>query len=62
MRLRRVALAPSLEDLRFPPSHPLEILQGDREGQHSIGVNGQWRVCFTWTAAGAMEIELTDYH
>ena len=60
--LRRVALAPSLENLRFPPSQRLEALRGDREGQHSIRINDQWRVCFTWTAMGAIEIEITDYH
>ena len=60
--LRRVALAPSLENLRFPPSQRLEALRGDREGQHSIRVNDQWRVCFVWTEYGAIEIEITDYH
>ena len=60
--LRRVALAPSLENLRFPTSHRLEVLRGDREGQYNIRINDQWRVCFTWTPAGAMEIEITDYH
>jgi proteic killer suppression protein len=60
--LRRVALAPSLENLRFPPSQRLEALRGDREGQHSIRINDQWRVCFTWTEMGAIEIEITDYH
>ena len=60
--LRRVVLALSLEDLRFPPSHRLEVLRGNREGQHSIRINDQWRVCFTWTVAGAAEIEITDCH
>ena len=60
--LRRVVLALSLNDLRFPPSHRLEALRGDREGQHSIRINDQWRVCFTWTDEGAREIEITDYH
>ncbi len=46
----------------FPPSHRLEALRGDREGQFSIRINNQWRVCFYWTDQGAMEIEITDYH
>ena len=51
-----------LSDLRVPPSHRLEALRGDRSGQHSIRINNQWRVCFTWTDQGAMEIEVVDYH
>lgn len=62
MRLQRVVAAASLADLRVPPSHRLEKLRGDRSGQYSIRVNDQWRVCFIWTAQGAMEIEVTDYH
>ena len=54
--------AAALADLRVPPSHRLEALRGDREGQYSIRVNDQWRVCFVWTDRGAMEIEVTDYH
>lgn len=62
MRIQRVVAAVKLTDLRVPPSHRLEALRGDREGQHSIRVNDQWRVCFVWTERGAMEIEVTDYH
>ena len=62
MRLQRVVAATVLTDLRVPPSHRLEALRGDRQGQHSIRVNDQWRVCFTWTDQGAMEIEVVDYH
>ena len=62
MRLQRVVAATALTDLRSPPSHRLEALQGDRPGQHSIRINDQWRVCFVWTDQGAMEIEVTDYH
>ena len=54
--------AVALTDLRVPPSHRLEALRRDREGQHSIRINDQWRVCFVWTDLGAMEIEVTDYH
>ncbi len=62
MRLQRVVAAKSLADLRVPRSHRLESLHGDRGDQYSIRINDQWRVCFYWTAQGAMEIEVTDYH
>ena len=62
MRLQRVVAAASLTDLRIPPSHQLEALRGEREGQYSIRINDQWRVCFLWTEDGAMEIEIVDYH
>ena len=62
VRLQRVVAAAALSDLRVPPSHRLEALRGDREGQYSIRVNDQWRVCFVWTDQGAMEIEVIDYH
>lgn len=54
--------ATSLEDLRSPPGNRLEKLSGDREGQHSIRINKQWRICFVWTEAGPGEVEITDYH
>jgi toxin HigB-1 len=51
-----------LQDLRIPPGNRLERLQGDRAGQHSIRVNDQWRICFTWTDTGPTDVELVDYH
>ena len=51
-----------LDELRVPPGNRLEALDGDREGQHSIRINDQYRVCFTWTDDGAAEVEITDYH
>jgi proteic killer suppression protein len=45
-----------------PPGNRLEQLRGNRAGQHSIRINDQWRVCFTWTAAGPADVEITDYH
>jgi toxin HigB-1 len=54
--------AASLDDLRVPPGNRLEALKGDRQGQHSIRVNDQWRLCFVWTAEGPAEVELVDYH
>ena len=44
------------------PGNRLERLRGDREGQHSIRINDQWRICFTWRAGDAHHVEITDYH
>jgi len=54
--------AESLQDLRVPPGNRLEALQGDREGQFSIRVNDQWRICFRWSEGDAHDVEITDYH
>jgi proteic killer suppression protein len=51
-----------LEDLRIPPGNRLEKLSGDRDGQHSIRINQQYRICFYWTDAGPDEVEIVDYH
>ena len=61
-KLRHLELAARLDDLRVPPGNRLEALKGDRAGQHSIRVNDQWRVCFRWTAGGAEDVEIVDYH
>lgn len=61
-KLRQVAAAESLDDLRVPPGNRLEALKGDRAGQHSIRINDQWRICFAWTAAGPEEVQIVDYH
>ncbi len=54
--------AKSMQDLRSPPGNRLEKLKGDREGQHSIRINEQWRVCFEWKDNDAYEVEITEYH
>ena len=54
--------AETINDLRVPPGNRLEQLQGNRKGQHSIRVNDQWRICLTWTPAGPIDVEITDYH
>ena len=54
--------AVSLEDLRIPPGNKLEQLHGNRKGQHSIRINDQWRVCFTWKNNNAYDVEIVDYH
>jgi proteic killer suppression protein len=51
-----------LNDLRSPPGNRLEALRRDRDGQHSIRVNDQFRVCFIWTEEGPKDVEITDYH
>ena len=62
MRLDRIDAAVDLYDLQVPPSHHLEALSGEREGQHSIRVNNQWRVCFVWKNTGVLNVEVVDYH
>ena len=54
--------AVQLEDLRFPQGNHLEALGGDRAGQHSLRINGQWRICFIWTDQGPDAVEIMDYH
>ena len=54
--------AVAVEDLRFPPGNHLEELKGDRAAQHSVRINGQWRICFVWTANGPADVEIVDYH
>ena len=51
-----------LEDLRVPPGNRLEALKRDREGQHSIRINDQWRICFRWRDGDAFDVEIVDYH
>jgi len=51
-----------LEDLRAPPGNRLETLKGYRNGQHSIRINDQWRICFHWQGEDALDVEIVDYH
>ena len=62
MRLSQIHAATRIEDLRLPPSNQLEKLSGDRAGQWSIRINGQWRVCFRFEGAHAFDVEVVDYH
>jgi len=62
MRLNQIHAATRVEDLRLPPSNQLEKLSGDREGQWSIRINGQWRVCFVFRDGHAFDVEIVDYH
>ena len=61
-KLAMLDAAEALGDLRIPPGNRLEKQVGDRDGQHSIRINQQWRICFRWTDAGPEDIEITDYH
>ena len=61
-KLAMLNRAASLEDLKVPPGNRLERLLGDREAQHGIRINDQWRVCFEWRDGHAWEVEIVDYH
>ena len=70
VKLRRIALrrfyilenAVNLKDLRMPPGNHLEVLRGDRRGQHSIRINDRYRICFIWSEKGPKRVEIVDYH
>lgn len=61
-RLRWLDAATSLADLAAIRGNHLEALKGDRDGQHSIRINSQWRICFTWREGNAHAVEIVDYH
>ncbi len=61
-KLRMLNNARSINDLRVPPANRLEALRGNRKGQHSIRINDQWRICFVWMDADAVNVEIVDYH
>jgi len=61
-KIRQLEIAGTLEDLRVPPGNRLEALRGNRSGQYSIRINDQYRICFRWTAKGAEDVEIVDYH
>ncbi len=61
-KLDMLNAAADLKDLRVPPGNRLEKLGGDREGQYSIRINEQYRICFFWTEEGAVDVKIEDYH
>jgi toxin HigB-1 len=61
-KLLALRIAITLEDLAAPIGNRLEALKGDRKGQHSIRINEQYRICFTWKEGAAHEVEIVDYH
>ncbi|MBE2233515.1 MAG: type II toxin-antitoxin system RelE/ParE family toxin [Anaerolinea sp.] len=62
IKLEILDAAETLQDLRIPPSNRLEKLSGDRQGQHSIRINDQWRICFIWQDNNAYHVGIVDYH
>lgn len=61
-KLAMLDAAELVDDLRMPPGNRLEKLSGSREGQYSIRINDQWRICFRWKDGGAHDVEIVDYH
>lgn len=59
-KLLQLHAASELASLRIPPGNQLELLRGDRRGQHSIRINAQWRLCFVWREDGAYQVEMVD--
>ena len=62
LKLELLNAAVSLNSLRIPPGNRLERLKGDRNGQYSIRINDQWRICFIWRDDNAHDVEIVDYH
>ena len=61
-KLRMLNRSQALQELRIPTANRLERLSGDRDGQYSIRINDQWRICFDWKDGDAMNVEIVDYH
>lgn len=61
-KLRQIHSVSTVEELREPPGNRLERLKGDREGQWSLRINAQFRICFNWREGDAYEVEIVDYH
>ena len=61
-KLRMLSNAHAINDLRSPPANRLERLSGSREGQHSIRINDQHRICFVWQDGDAYDVQIVDYH
>ena len=64
LKIDRLEAASSLKDLAALPGNRFEALRGDREGQYSIRINDQWRICFEWPRrySGPTHVEIVDYH
>ena len=61
-KLRMLNRAETLQDLRVPPANRLERLVGNRDGQYSIRINDQWRICFEWQDGDSLNVEIVDYN
>ena len=62
IKLQLIDAAVELAFLKLPPGNRLEVLKGNRRGQHSIRINDQWRICFLWSGTDAEQVEILDYH
>ena len=62
IKLYLLDAAEKLDDLKIPPGNRLEKLSGDRDDQHSIRVNQQWRICFRMKNGDCFDVEIVDYH
>ena len=61
-KLEYIDIAARIEDLKVPPGNRLHVLKKDREGQWTISINDQWRICFRFIDGDAYDVEITDYH
>jgi len=61
-KLVQIDTVATLDELNVPPGNRLEALKGGRNGQHSIRINDQWRICFRWESDGVHDVEIVDYH
>lgn len=61
-KLEQLDSVQRLSELRIPPGNRLELLRGDRQGQYSIRINDQYRICFVWTQSGPASVSIIDYH
>lgn len=61
-KLLMIDAAVTINDLRVPPGNRLEKLSGDRQGEYSIRINDQWRICFMWDQGHAYHVAIVDYH
>jgi toxin HigB-1 len=61
-KLEYVNLATCLDDLKVPPGNKLHALTANREGQHALAINDQWRICFRFEDGDAFDVEVCDYH
>jgi proteic killer suppression protein len=61
-KLLQLHAATAVREMAVPPGNRLETLKGDRNGQYSVRVNGQWRICFRWEGSDAHDVEIVDYH
>lgn len=61
-KLRQLDSSVILSDMNSPPGNRLEALKGSRQGQHSVRINDQWRLCFRWESGDAYDVEIVDYH